>query len=353
MSGVRALELSSGDGSHLSTSSTLSTMAMIKRFLTATFAASWLMSSAAGAQGGPNSFSFIGWGDAPYAIPADYAKVDRLIVAIDAARPAFSIHVGDIKSGNTPCSDEILKRALDQIETASAPVIYTPGDNEWTDCHRAASGSFDPRERLARLRQMFFPRPGISLGKTKMSVESQALVDPKFAKFVENQRFVKNGVMFIIPHVVGSNNGFETTDPRAAEEFHERNAANIAWIRDGFARARSDAIKAVVIAFQANLHDTRRSLGTSVPPSSGFFATVREIAAGARAFEKPVLVMHGDHHTLEIESFRDLQLRPVPNALRLQLWGEGRVHAVRVLVDPDMPGVFSFAPLIVPENGPF
>jgi hypothetical protein len=29
------------------------------------------------------------------------------------------------------------------------------------------------------------------------------------------------------------------------------------------------------------------------------------------------------------------------------------VHGMRVIVDPDMPGVFSFAPLIVPENGAF
>jgi len=26
---------------------------------------------------------------------------------------------------------------------------------------------------------------------------------------------------------------------------------------------------------------------------------------------------------------------------------------MRILVDPDMPGVFGFIPLIVPENGPF
>jgi hypothetical protein len=29
------------------------------------------------------------------------------------------------------------------------------------------------------------------------------------------------------------------------------------------------------------------------------------------------------------------------------------VHAMRVLVDPDMPGVFGFLPLIVPENSAF
>jgi hypothetical protein len=305
------------------------------------------------AQSGPRAFTFIGWGDVPYKIPDDYAKVDRLIAAMNAVKPAFSIHVGDIKAGNTPCSDEIFKRSLDQIQTVEHPVVYSIGDNEWTDCHRKDNGSFDPRERLTKLRQMFFAKPGQSLGKAPMPVESQAQKDPKFAKFVENQRFMRNGVVFIVPHVVGSNNGFEPIDPKAAEEFFERDAANVAWIKDGFAVAQSSGASAVVVALQANLYDTRRSAGTSVPASSGFFATIREIAAGARAFGKPVLVLHGDQHRLEMEAFRDTQLRAVPNTLRLQIWGDGLVHAMRIIVDPDMPGVFSFAPLIVPENGPF
>ncbi len=305
------------------------------------------------AQSGPRAFTFIGWGDVPYKIPDDYPKVDRLIAAMNAVKPSFSIHVGDIKAGNTPCSDEVFKRALDQIQTVEHPVVFSIGDNEWTDCHRKDNGGFDPRERLARLRQMFFPKPGQSLGRTAMPVESQALKDAKFGAFVENQRFTRNGVMFVVPHVVGSNNGFEANDPKAAEEFFARDSANAAWIKEGFALAQSTGASAVVVAFQANLYDTRRSAGTSVPASSGFISTIREIATGARAFGKPVLVMHGDQHTLELESFRDTQLRPVPNVLRLQLWGEGKVHAMRVIVDPDMAGVFSFAPLIVPENGTF
>lgn len=310
-------------------------------------------SSTVEAQNGPRAFTFIGWGDVPYAIPGDYAKVDRLIAAMNAVKPAFAIHVGDIKAGNTPCSDEVFQRALDQIQSVQAPVVYSIGDNEWTDCHRAAAGGFDPRERLARLRQMFFAKPGTSLGRRPMAVESQALKNPKFSKFVENQRFVRSNVMFIVPHVVGSNNGFEPISAEATAEYFERNAANVEWIREGFALAQSTGMSAVVVAMQANPYDTRRSAGTSIPASSGFFATIREIAAGARAFSKPVLVMHGDQHTLEIESFRDNQFRPVPNTLRLQLWGEGRVHAMRVVVDPDMHGVFSFSPLIIPENGAF
>jgi hypothetical protein len=313
----------------------------------------WLVSLAAPAfaQTSPNAFTFVAFGDMPYRV-ADIEKVDRLVAAINRLKPAFTIHVGDIKSGGMPCTDQELKRALDQINMLEQPVVYSIGDNEWTDCHREPAGKFDPRERLAKLRELAFARPGQSMGRSPMQVESQAVLMPKHAKFVENQRFSKNGVLFIVPHIVGSNNGFETQDPKAAAEFFERNAANIDWINDGFRVASETAAKAVVIAFQANLYDIRQGY-PEMPRASGFVETVQAIAKGARAFGKPVLVVHGDNHVLEIEAFKDAALKPVPNTLRLQLQGDHLVHAMRILVDPDMPGVFGFVPLIVPENGPF
>jgi molybdopterin-guanine dinucleotide biosynthesis protein A len=321
------------------------------RFIVALLAFAILAGAPAAAQTGPNAFTFVALGDMPYR-DADIAKVDRLIAAINKLKPAFSIHVGDIKSGSSPCGDADLKRSLDQVNTLEQPVVYSIGDNEWTDCHRDSAGKFDPRERLAKVRELAFSVPGKTLGKSPMQVESQAKLMPKFAKFVENQRFTKNGVVFIVPHVVGSNNGFETQDPQAAVEFFERNAANIAWIEDGFRLAKETGAKAVVIAFQANVYDLRQSY-PAMPPASGFVGTVQAISRGARAFGKPVLVVHGDNHVLELESFKDTVMRPVPNTFRLQLPGDNLVHAMRIVVDPDLPGVFSFVPLIVPENGPF
>jgi hypothetical protein len=285
--------------------------------------------------------------------------VDRLIGAINRLKPAFTIHVGDIKSGFAPCTDEAFRRALDQINTLQQPVVYSIGDNEWTDCYRHSSSKADPRERLARLRELAFPRPGESLGRNPMRVESQSKLMPKYAKFVENQRFARNGVVFIVPHVVGSNNSFDPKDPEAAAEFRERNAANVAWIEDGFRLAMEMKAKAVVIAFQANPYETSRAARASAgntgfkPDADGFVDTVQAIAGGARAFGRPVLVVHGDNHVLELESFKDVNGHAVPNTLRLQLLGDPHIHAMRILVDPDMPGVFGFIPLIVPENGPF
>ena len=43
---------------------------------------------------------------------------------------------------------------MDRFE---GPLVHTPGDNEWTDCYRKKAGEFDPLERLAKVRAMFFP----------------------------------------------------------------------------------------------------------------------------------------------------------------------------------------------------
>ena len=72
----------------------------------------------------------------------------------------------------------------------------------------------------------------------------------------------------------------------------------------------------MVIAFQANVYELRQPY-PAMPRASGFVDTVQAIARGARAFGRPVLVVHGDNHVLEIESFKDNVMRPVPNTFRL------------------------------------
>ena len=54
------------------------------------------------------------------------------------------------------------------------PLVYTPGDNEWTDCHRTSNGGYTPTERLDVIRTTFFPQPGLTLGKQRRPVDAQA-----------------------------------------------------------------------------------------------------------------------------------------------------------------------------------
>ncbi len=307
-------------------------------------------SAAAERIGGDSAFSFVALGDVPYNLPDDYAKFDRLIAAVNTLKPAFTLHMGDIKSGALPCSDEVLKKSYDQIQTFEGALVYTIGDNEWIDCHRKAAGSYNPRERLAKLREMFFASPAKSLGKTPLDVESQALLMPEFSTYVENTRFAKNGVMFLTAHVPGSNNGFEAQDLEGVKEFFARDKANIAWIEAGFAKAKADNAKAVVLFMQAEFDESRFQNG-AMPRQSGFTNTLDAIEAGAKSFGKPVLLIHGDEHYFSIAPLKNSKGRPIPGVNKLMVYGDTLVHAVRVLVDPDSSNVFGFVPLIVPENG--
>jgi hypothetical protein len=301
----------------------------------------------------PNTpFEFVALGDMPYKTPQDFPRFDRLIETINTAKPAFSIHIGDIKSSSEPCTDEYFRSIHGRFQRFEAPLVYTPGDNEWTDCHRERAGKFNPRERLDKLREIFFATPGQSLGKAPMAVESQGKLMPAHAKYVENQRFWKNGVLFVVPHIPGSNNGFETTELEAASEYFERNKANMVWLDDSFKLAREQGAKAMVIAFQANLHDIKQKF-PAVPVSSGFVDTLKAIDRGAKAFGKPMLIVHGDDHDMEIDGFRGTDYKRIPNVWRLQVMGENYIHAVTVTVDPTSPSVFGFRPLVVPENGPY
>jgi hypothetical protein len=305
--------------------------------------------AAAESVGGERAFSFVALGDMPYNLPGGIAKFDRLIAAVNRLKPAFTIHVGDTKGGATSCSDAEFQRILDQLQTFEDAIVYTPGDNEWTDCHRPDAGGFDPRERLTKLRATFYPQPSKSLGKVPLDVESQAQVMPAHTTYVENTRFARADVQFIGVHVVGSNNGFEAQDPAAAVEFFARNAANVAWIDDGFKRAGETNAKAVVIFMQAEFDQARFPNG-AMPRQSGFTAVLDAIERGAGAFGKPVLVVNGDEHFIELKPMQSSRGRPIPNVLKLMVYGENDVHAVRVIVDPDSAGVFGFVPLIVPEN---
>jgi hypothetical protein len=306
--------------------------------------------SAAERIGGDNAFSFVALGDMPYNLPDDTAKFDRLIAAVNAMKPAFTLHMGDIKSGALPCSDEVLKTSYDQIQTFEGALVYTIGDNEWVDCHRKAAGGYNPRERLAKLRELFFANPAKSLGKTPIDVESQALLMPEFSTYVENTRFAKNGVMFLTAHVPGSNNGFEAQDLEGVQEFFARDKANVAWINASFAKASADNAKAVVMFVQAEFDESRFQNG-AMPRQSGFTNTLDAIEAGAKSFGKPVLLIHGDEHYFSIAPLRNSKGKPIPGVNKLMVYGDTLVHAVRVFVDPDGDSVFGFMPLIVPENG--
>ena len=290
--------------------------------------ASLLAASAAQAE----PFTVVAYGDVPYGEPAEvYPPFEALIGAINAAAPRLAIHIGDTKSGSTVCSDEILAEQLDYLNAVEAPMLYTPGDNEWTDCHREAAGGLDPLERLAHIRETYFAEPGTSFGASPIEVESQGGATP------ENVRLRVDDVLFVTAHVVGSNNNFQTRDMAAVEEFAARDAASTAWLEESFQGA-GDAAAAVVAIHADMFGEGFDAEDGEWPGHSGFAGFGAALKEQAAAFGRPVMLVYGDSHV-----FTQSHPFPVeaPNLMALEVPGADAMHAVEIGVDPEAPGVFS------------
>lgn len=286
---------------------------------------------------------FVALGDLPYG--SDEVAGTRyrtLIEGINRSEPNFSIHVGDFKSGSTVCSDEEFRRQRGHFDRFTHPLVYTPGDNEWTDCHRKNNGSFDPLERLTKLRSLFFTTSE-SLGTPRMPVESQSVVQPKFSRYIENQRWVRDKVLFMTAHIVGSNNNFESRDPKAVLEFFDRDLANRAWIDAGFDLAQAQGVGAIVIAFQADVFESA-SPETIFPRHSGFINVVGDtLLPRAKQFGKPVLLINGDTHKFRFGKPFSLNQNPLANVYQLVVPGDQDVRAVRITVDIDSKEPFKLS----------
>ncbi|PIT75921.1 hypothetical protein [Limnohabitans sp. G3-2] len=294
-----------------------------------------------------SAFSFVALGDLPYGSPEKaYGPYRSLIDRINQEAPAFSVHVGDFKSGSTLCSDEEFAHQLAHFQRFKEAVVYTPGDNEWTDCHRSNNGSFDPLERLAALRQRFFS-PGQSLGTKPLPVHNQSLDKATpFAPFVENVRWMHQGVLFATLHIVGSNNNLESRHIAANREFFERDAANVAWITSTFEQARLQNASAVVFSFQADVLENKTPW-EDFPAWSGFRNSIGQtLLPMANNWGKPVLLVHGDSHQFRIDQPFQLDKKPLKNVTRLIVPGASDVRAVKVTVQD---ASFSFA-LIAPAR---
>jgi hypothetical protein len=270
------------------------------------------------------------------------------MAAIVAAHPAFSIFLGDTKAGAEACSDAVILRALDWMGRADHPLLYTPGDNEWGDCWQPRAGSFDPLDRLRLIRERYFLGKA-HLGQGSLAVVRQPEADPAHGLYVENARWVVNGVVFLTLHVTGSNNNRPTgaIGPLAAAEaeWQTRDAANQAWLEDGFAEAERLGARGVVVAMQADMFFTRVC---GVGADGGYRGTIDALARAAARFGGPVLLLNGDNHFL----VRDQPLTEAPNLTRIMVPGAADVQAVVVTFDPGGTDPFRAELIGAPGNPP-
>ena len=292
-------------------------------------------------------------GDTPYGA-AQLAAFPKLVSAVNGDPDVrLTLHLGDIKDGASVCSDTYFDAMRVNLDSFEDPLVVTPGDNEWTDCHRPAAGGYIPTERLARFRSVFYPNPSKSLGVRRKSLKTQADM-PGFETFVENRRWTANEVVFATVHVVGSNNdlvpwfGAAETPAQRAErlaEFEARLAATLAWLDRTFAYAAEEDARGVVLAMQANMW-----FNTPL----GFTEIVQRLADRASAFGKPVLLLEGDSHRFTVDrplatgSALHGVTTAAPNLTRVIVEGETIGEWLKLRIDPNAAELFTWTRMPVP-----
>jgi hypothetical protein len=287
-----------------------------------------------------DAFTFGVMGDTPYS-EREEAPFLATIERMNAQPLAFVVHVGDIKAGsNSRCSDELFEKRKAQFNLSKHPFIYTPGDNEWTDCRRASNGGMDPLERLAKLREVFFS-DGQSLGVQRIDTAFQdACVERRgeacgCPAYIENRMWTHKGVRFVTLNFPGPDNDVghgASTDAEA----RCRTLANRLWLERAVSASEAGDTRGLVVATQAD------------PWTSKEFAPfLREMTAAAQRLRKPILFVHGDTHIYRFDTpFVDASGQPVLNPARLETYGSPFVGWEKVTVDPDDVKLFRVEPML-------
>ena len=252
----------------------------------------------AGKQKGLESESYtIGlFGDMPYNA-LGRSQYPALLADINAAHLAFSVYDGDLKAGGDgPCADALYYTAITNFNTLDRPLIWVPGDNDWTDCWGRYGTSTlpwsDPIERL-NFERALFTATDQSLGKKTLTLHRQSYDGGQYALYSENIRWKKGPVVYLGLNVQGSNDNYpyKDTDLETAgapdrgdaarqvqrDEQAARKAANFRWLDEGFEYAAEVGAKGVMIVWQAdpNFNNEQKQTNSA---RMGCFSAVRQRA---------------------------------------------------------------------------
>lgn len=214
---------------------------------------------------------------------------------INKTNPTVVMHLGDFKGGGVSCTDAVLKEhkaLLNQISFGK--LIYTPGDNDWTDCDRTSLlYSFDELERLRFL--------------IKLMYQTSPLLDEKLASIsaqstqIENKLWINDRLAISTLHIVGTSNGRanikKSNQQKAIAKVDLRDTMNVNWLKEIETKAKD--FDALIIGFQADIYqqdvlESGLCDEVTLKKCDAFLAYRNAFVALAKRINKPVLVAHGD-----------------------------------------------------------
>jgi hypothetical protein len=314
---------------------------------------------------GPAAYTVGLFGDMPYNA-LGRAQYPALLSDINASHVAFSVFDGDLKAGGDgPCSDSLYTTAIANFNTLEEPLVWVPGDNDWTDCWGRYGPSTmpysDPLERLA-FERLLFTSTDRSLGRRTLRLSRQSDEGGQFALYSENIRWKYGPVVYIGANVQGSNDNYpyfgvdgETRpqseiDRQRAEE-RARKAAVLAWLHEGFAYAAQVRAKGVMVIWQADLNFNNEQHLADTRSWDAFPDYAAALRAETLAFKGQVALVHGDSHYFKMDKPLNGPTDGVlSNFTRVETFGARNTHWVSATIDPNDPNLFAFETRIVPGN---
>jgi len=314
---------------------------------------------------GPATYTIALFGDMPYNA-LGRAQYPALLADINASHVAFSVFDGDLKAGGDgPCSDSLYTTAIANFNTLERPLVWVPGDNDWTDCWGRYGPSTlpysDPLERLA-FERLLFTATDQSLGQKTLTLTRQSSGGGLYSAYPENVRWKLGPVVYLGLNVQGSNDNYPYAgvdgETRSAAEIARqraeetaRKAANLAWLREGFAYAASVRAKGLMVIWQADPNFNNEQHLADSRSWDAYPAYADALRTATLGFDGQVVLVHGDSHYFKVDKpLNGPDTGVLANFTRVETFGARNTHWVSATVDPNDPRVFVFEGRIVPAN---
>jgi hypothetical protein len=257
----------------------------------------------------------------------------KFVKAIQAIDPSVLIHYGDFKGGGEACTDLLMQnRKAQMFSLHPYRIIYTPGDNEWTDCDRKyLTESFDELERLDFIRKLFFEDKNLDLARDIPDLSRQD-------NLPENSMWTIDNLLMGTLHIVGTNNGrvniLKSDVNKTLDEVDRRDDLNRVWLKKLFEKAKDE--EGLVILFHADIYRFKGDSPACTKENRlkcNPYKNIRDdIESMAFNYKKPVLVVHGDTNAYCFNQ----QSTQIPNLWHFNGPGDFKVSdAAKIVFDPD------------------
>ena len=307
--------------------------------------------------GGPDSYTIGLFGDMPYNAQgkADYPI---LLQDINRSNVAFSMFDGDLKAGGDgPCSDSLYTTALADFNSLERPLVWVPGDNDWTDCwgrYGPGTAPFsDPIERLNHERQLFDvhePEPRqadahadapVERGRAVRDLLRERPLELRPGRLPRAQRPGLERQLSVPRHrseaVDGAGRDAEIERQQKLRRSRARRPTSLAGRGIRSTRSAFDA-KGVLIVWQADPNFNNEQHLTNPHDGDAFPDYVNALRTETLAFPGQVVLVHGDSHYFKVDKPLTLPSGKVlGNFTRVETFGAASTDWVQATIDPNEP----------------